>query len=33
MGGAKVIQDMDQGWGYIMNLYKEVTDAARAVPS
>lgn len=28
MGGAKVITDMDQGWGYIMGLFKEVTDAA-----
>lgn len=28
IGGAKVIADMDNGWGYIMNLYKEVTDAA-----
>ena len=28
MGGEKVIQDMDKGWGYIMNLYKEVTYAA-----
>jgi uncharacterized protein YndB with AHSA1/START domain len=28
MGGTKVIADMDGGWGMIMNLYKEVTDAA-----
>lgn len=28
MGGSKVIADMDGGWGMIMNLYKEVTDAA-----
>ena len=27
MGGAKVIESMDQGWGMIMNLYKEVADA------
>ncbi|HET6255422.1 MAG TPA: SRPBCC family protein [Puia sp.] len=28
MGGSKVIADMDGGWGMIMNLYKNVTDAA-----
>lgn len=27
-GGTKVIADMDNGWGMILNLYKEVTDAA-----
>jgi len=28
MGGAKVIADMDQGWGMILNLYKKVADEA-----
>lgn len=28
MGGAKVVESMDEGWGMIMNLYKKVTDAA-----
>lgn len=27
-GGTKVIEDMDGGWGYIMNLYKGVADEA-----
>ena len=27
-GGAKVIGDMDQGWGYILQLYKQITDEA-----
>ncbi|MFC0518047.1 SRPBCC family protein [Mucilaginibacter angelicae] len=28
LGGEKVIADMDQGWGHIMNLYKAVADEA-----
>lgn len=28
MGGTKVIEDMDKGWKYIMNLYKGVADEA-----
>jgi hypothetical protein len=28
MGGAKVIADMDQGWGMILNLYKKIADEA-----
>jgi len=28
MGGAKVVESMDEGWGMIMNLYKKVTDEA-----
>jgi len=27
-GGAKIVEDMDQGWGMIMDLYKEVTNAS-----
>jgi len=27
-GGSKVIEDMDQGWGLILNLYKRVADEA-----
>ena len=27
-GGAKVVEDMDGGWGLIMQLYKGVTDSA-----
>lgn len=27
-GGAKVIDDMDNGWGYILNLYKQLADEA-----
>jgi len=27
MGGEKVIEDMERGWWYILNLYKEVTNA------
>jgi hypothetical protein len=27
-GGTKVIEDMDKGWEYIMNLYKGVADEA-----
>ena len=27
-GGTKVIGEMDEGWGYIMNLYKGVADEA-----
>jgi uncharacterized protein YndB with AHSA1/START domain len=27
-GGTKVIEDMDKGWEYIMNLYKGATDEA-----
>ncbi|MDB5124854.1 MAG: ATPase [Mucilaginibacter sp.] len=27
-GGTKVIEDMDKGWEYIMNLYKEAADEA-----
>lgn len=28
MGGAKVIEDMDKGWGQIMQLYKGIADEA-----
>ncbi|AYL96483.1 SRPBCC family protein [Mucilaginibacter celer] len=28
MGGSKVIESMDQGWGMIINLYKQVADEA-----
>ncbi|KAI9436386.1 hypothetical protein F5148DRAFT_1294622 [Russula earlei] len=28
MGGSKVIESMDEGWGMILNLYKEVADEA-----
>lgn len=28
MGGAKIIADMDGGWAMILNLYKNITDAA-----
>jgi hypothetical protein len=28
MGGSKVIGQMDEGWGMILNLYKEVADEA-----
>ena len=27
-GGSKVIDDMNEGWGYIMNLYKDITNDA-----
>ena len=27
-GGAKVIEDMDGGWGFIMSQYKDVADAS-----
>lgn len=26
MGGTKVVESMDEGWGMIMNLYKKVAD-------
>jgi Activator of Hsp90 ATPase homolog 1-like protein len=29
-GGTKVIEDMNDGWGYIMQLYEEVTNRAGA---
>jgi hypothetical protein len=25
-GGAKIIEDMDNGWGFILNLYKQIAD-------
>jgi uncharacterized protein YndB with AHSA1/START domain len=28
MGGSKIIADMDGGWAMILNLYKNITDAA-----
>jgi uncharacterized protein YndB with AHSA1/START domain len=28
MGGAKIIADMDAGWGMILNLYKKITNEA-----
>lgn len=28
MGGAKVIENMDEGWGMIMGLYREVANAS-----
>ena len=28
MGGSKIIEDMDSGWGMIMNQYKEVANAS-----
>jgi uncharacterized protein YndB with AHSA1/START domain len=30
-GGKKVIEDMDDGWGYIMQLYSEVTNKTEAI--
>ena len=27
-GGSKIIEDMDGGWGMIMNLYKKIADEA-----
>ena len=27
-GGAKMIEDMDQGWGFILDLYKKLADEA-----
>jgi hypothetical protein len=27
-GGAKIIEDMDNGWGFILNLYKQIADEA-----
>lgn len=27
-GGAKVIDDMNQGWGFILQLYKKIADEA-----
>jgi hypothetical protein len=27
-GGTKVIGEMDEGWGYILQLYKKITDEA-----
>jgi len=30
-GGKKVIEDMDDGWGYIMQLYSEVTNKIEAI--
>jgi uncharacterized protein YndB with AHSA1/START domain len=31
MGGKKVIEDMDQGWGYILDLYRGVTNKITAI--
>jgi len=31
MGGAKVIEDMDLGWGYILDLYVGVTNKTEAI--
>lgn len=30
-GGTKVIDEMDQGWGYIMELYRDAVHAASTV--
>ena len=30
-GGKKVIEDMDQGWGYILDLYRGVTNKIKPI--
>lgn len=32
-GGKKVIDDMDKGWGFIMDLYKNSVNSFTAVPA